>query len=425
MLRPQLKEFQDLARTAALVPVVKTVMADLLTPVSAFLGISAGEQEAFLLESVEGGERIARYTFLGVRPYMVLESRGEQVSIRRGRSVERNKGKLFDVLSKLLREHQPAALPDLPPFNCGAVGFIAYDAVRQLEKLPEEARDDLQAPDAFLMFFDRVLAFDHLRKQIHIIAVANVRDEQPKQAYERAVKDIAGLERKLARGVSRPRARPRKESYKLKETTGRSTFLKSILKAKQYIRAGDAFQIVLSRRMELEPGVPSFEIYRALRVINPSPYLYFLQTRNFQVLGSSPEMLVRVSGRKLEYRPIAGTRPRSPDLEEDRRWEHCDTYDVRAGPARVPAGGSGNRRRLSSRIGISGMSKQSQSLAAGRGNGKKLRIAVGSWHQPPAYGNGFGIGIGNANNGDEFPVANVGECFPAHQPVKLEPAAFR
>jgi len=322
MLRPQLKEFQDLARTATLVPVVKTVMADLLTPVSAFLDISAGEREAFLLESVEGGERIGRYTFLGVRPYMVLESRGEQVTIRRGRNFERSKGKLFEVLAQLLREHEPATLPDLPPFNCGAVGFVAYDAVRQLEKLPDDARDDLKVPDSFLMFFDRVLAFDHLRKQIHIIAVANVRDEQPKQAYERAVKDISALERKLSRGVSRPRIRPRKDSYKLKETTGRAAFLKSILKAKDYIRAGDAFQVVLSQRMELEPGVPSFEIYRALRMINPSPYLYFLQTRNFQVLGSSPEMLVRVSGRKLEYRPIAGTRPRSTDPEEDRRWEH-------------------------------------------------------------------------------------------------------
>ena len=320
MLRPQLKEFQDLARTATLVPVVKTVMADLLTPVSAFLGISAGEQEAFLLESVEGGERIGRYTFLGVRPYMVLESRGEQITIRRGRTVERSKGRLFDVLAQLLREHKPAALPDLPPFNCGAVGFVAYDAVRQLENLPEQARDDLKAPDSYLMFFDRVLAFDHLRKQIHIIAVANVRDETPKQAYERAVKDIASLERKLSRGISAPRVRPRKDSYKLKETTGRAAFLKSIVKAKEYIRAGDAFQIVLSQRMELEPGVPAFEIYRALRMINPSPYLYFLQTRNFQVLGSSPEMLVRVNGRKLEYRPIAGTRPRSADPEEDRRW---------------------------------------------------------------------------------------------------------
>jgi anthranilate synthase component 1 len=322
MLRPQLKEFQDLARTASLVPVVKTVMADLLTPVSAYLSISAGEQEAFLLESVEGGERIGRYTFLGVRPYMVLESRGEQVTIRRGRTLERSKGKLFDVLAHLLREHLPAALPDLPPFNCGAVGFIAYDAVRQLEKLPEKARDDLRVPDSFLMFFDRILAFDHLRKQIHIIAVANVRDEQPKEAYERAVRDIAGLERKLLRGVSRPKIRQRiKESYKLKETTGRGTFLKSIAQAKEYIRAGDAFQIVLSQRMELEPGVPAFEIYRALRMINPSPYLYFLQGRNFQVLGSSPEMLVRVTGQKLEYRPIAGTRPRSADADEDRRWE--------------------------------------------------------------------------------------------------------
>jgi len=321
MLRPQIKEFEDLARSATMVPVVKTVMADLLTPVSAFLGISSGEQEAFLLESVEGGERIGRYTFLGVRPYMIVEGRGEQIVVRRGRTVERSQGKIFDVVGELLRAHRLATLTDLPPFTCGAVGFVSYDAVRQLEKLPDRASNDLKVPDCFLMFFDRVLAFDHLRKQIHIIAVANVRDASPKQAYERAQRDIAALERKLARGLSRARVRPRKENYKLKETTGRGAFLKSIVKAKEYIRAGDAFQIVLSQRMELEPGVPSFEIYRALRMINPSPYLYFLQTRRFQVLGSSPEMLVRVTGRKLEYRPIAGTRPRSADAEEDRRWE--------------------------------------------------------------------------------------------------------
>ena len=321
MLRPQFKEFQDLARTATLVPVVQTIMADLLTPVSAFLSISMGEQEAFLLESVEGGERIGRYTFLGVHPYMTLESRGQQITVRRGRNVERKEGKLFEILGKLLREHHPATLPELPPFSCGAVGFIAYDAVRQLEKLPNGARDDLGCPDSFLMFFDRVLAFDHLRKQIHIIAVANVSELPAKEAYERAVRDIAELERKLARRIPHRRTRPRKENYKLKETTGRSAFLKSILKAKDYIRAGDAFQIVLSQRMELEPGVPPFEIYRALRMINPSPYLYFLQSRKIQVLGSSPEMLVRVNAGKLEYRPIAGTRPRSADPEEDRRWE--------------------------------------------------------------------------------------------------------
>src|SRR5579872_3019886 len=210
MLRPEFKEFQNLARTSTLVPVVKTVMADLLTPVSAFLSISTGEPEAFLLESVEGGERIGRYTFLGVHPYMVLETRGEDITLRRGRSVERSKGKLFEILARLLREHRPAALPDLPPFNCGAVGFIAYDAVRQLEKLPSRTRDDLKTPDAFLMFFDRVLAFDHLRKQIHIIAVADVREDSPRQAYEKAVRDIAALERKLSRGVPRRRTRPSK-----------------------------------------------------------------------------------------------------------------------------------------------------------------------------------------------------------------------
>src|SRR6185437_12404631 len=197
MLRPQLKEFEELSRTATLVPVVKTIMADLLTPVSAFLSIARGEPEAFLLESVEGGERIGRYTFLGVRPYMVLEARGEQISVRKGRTVERSRGKVFETISKLLQEHRVATLPDLPPFSCGAVGFIAYDAVRQLEKLPDKARDDLKSPDCFLMFFDRVLAFDHLRNQIHNIAVAEVRSGSPKQAYEKAQRDIASLERKL------------------------------------------------------------------------------------------------------------------------------------------------------------------------------------------------------------------------------------
>src|SRR5689334_24723723 len=133
MLRPQLKEFEELSRAATLVPVAKTIMADLLTPVSAFLSIARGEPDAFLLESVEGGERIGRYTFLGVRPYMVLEARGEQISIRKGRNIERSRGKVFETISRLLRDHRVATLVDLPPFSCGAVGFIAYDAVRQLE----------------------------------------------------------------------------------------------------------------------------------------------------------------------------------------------------------------------------------------------------------------------------------------------------
>jgi anthranilate synthase component 1 len=304
-----------------MVPVVSTIMADLLTPVSAFLSIAGNAQEAFLLESVEGGERIARYTFLGVGPYMTLESRDGQNTIRRGSSVTRNRRPLFEVLGELLAEHRPATLPDLPPFTSGAVGFVSYDAVRQLEKLPQKAKDDLRLADCKLMFFDRLLAFDHLRKQIHIIASCDVREGDAKSAYSRALRDIAVIERKLARGLGQRKRRAQRDPYKLRETTGRAAFLKSIAKAKEYIQAGDAFQVVLSERLELEPGVPPFEIYRALRMINPSPYLYYLQSKNLQVLGSSPEMLVRVQGQKLEYRPIAGTKPRSADAEEDRRVE--------------------------------------------------------------------------------------------------------
>src|SRR5215470_7587870 len=197
MLRPDRKEFDRLAQSSTLVPVVKTVTADLQTPVSAFLSLAAGEKHAFLLESVEGGEKVGRYTFLGIRPYMVISASDNQISVVRGRKREGHQGDIFDFTAKLLKEHQPAKLSDLPPFTCGAVGFFSYDAVRRIEKLPVLAKVDLKFPDCMLMFFDRVLAFVHVRKQIYIIATANVRDEKAEAAYARAVRDIAGLERRL------------------------------------------------------------------------------------------------------------------------------------------------------------------------------------------------------------------------------------
>src|SRR5262249_48216019 len=162
-----------LARQATLVPVARTVAADLRTPVTAFLSIAAQEPRAFLLESVEGGEKIGRYTFLGARPYMVLRARGQHISLERGGRTQRLQGTIFKMLDQLLREHPPAHVPGLPPFTAGAVGFFSHDAVRQLEKLPELAKDDLNAPDCTLMFFDRLLAFDHVRHEIFIIATAD------------------------------------------------------------------------------------------------------------------------------------------------------------------------------------------------------------------------------------------------------------
>jgi anthranilate synthase component I len=335
MLFPDYKEFSRLARTATLVPVAKTVAADLRTPVSAFLSIAAEEPNCFLLESVEGGEKIGRYTFLGARPYMVLRARGTDITLERGGKKTRLEGSIFKIIDGLLREHTPAHVAGLPPFTAGAVGYFSHDIVRQLERLPVIAKDDLQMPDCTLMFFDRLLAFDHVRHEIFIIATADVRKQSPKQAYSQAVRDIERIERQLA--VPLPKKylqspKPKAGKLKINCSVTKKQFVRTVEKIKEYIVAGDVFQTVPSLRLELEPGVDPLNIYRALRRVNPSPYMYFLrmtglQSEEMTVLGSSPEMLVRVTGKKLEYRPIAGTRKRGKDEAEDLRLEEELRHD--------------------------------------------------------------------------------------------------
>ena len=325
MIRPDYKEFARLAGEATLVPVVKSVMADLLTPVSASLAIFRGEENAFLLESVERGEQIGRYTFLGARPYMQLRTRGSEITIERGKKREQRTGNVFEVAKELLQQHKLACVPGLPPFTAGAVGFCSYDIVRQLEKIGDDTNDDLHLPDCVLMFFDRLLAFDHLRHQIHIIAAADVSRESPRKAYDRAVVDIEALEKKLAGGSPSTGLHNvsgnSRGKLKISSVTPQKKFERSVEIAKEYIAAGDIFQVVLSQRLDFKPDVPPFDIYRALRAVNPSPYMYFLKMGDTHVLGSSPEMLVRVTGRKLEYRPIAGTHPRGKDEADDKRLE--------------------------------------------------------------------------------------------------------
>jgi anthranilate synthase component 1 len=320
MTVPEYAEFLRFAREHTLVPVVQSVPADLLTPVSAFLAIAEDEPYSFLLESVERGEQLGRYTFLGVRPYMKVCARGNRITLETGRRRTETEGNVFELLQQLLGRHRVAAIPGLPPFTAGAVGYFAYDAVRNLEEIGNHAKDDLGIPDSVLMFFDRVLAFDHLHHQIHIIAAADVSRDGPARAYRRAMRDIHALEKKLAAGYrpSQRRGRElRKARLRVHRSTSRARFLESVKRAKQYIAAGDCFQVVLSQRLDFDPGVVPFEIYRALRMVNPSPYLYFLRMGDTHVLGSSPEMLVRVTGGKLEYRPIAGTHPRGKDPAAD------------------------------------------------------------------------------------------------------------
>jgi anthranilate synthase component 1 len=329
MLLPDYKQFAELARTATLVPVAKTVAADLRTPVSAFLSIAADEPNAFLLESVEGGEKVGRYTFLGARPYMVLRAHGNQITLERGGKKQKLEGSVFAVLDRLLHEHKPAKVPGLPPLTAGAVGYFAHDAVRQLEKLPNLAKDDLKIPDCVLMFFDRVLVFDHVRHEIYIIVTADLRKQAAGKAYDAALREITRIENQLARPLPRKYlqpAKPRTGPLKIGISVPRARFLRTVEKIKDYIMAGDIYQAVPSLRLEMEPGVAPLDIYRALCRVNPSPYMYFLrmggsEKNGMTVLGASPEMLVRVTGRKLEYRPIAGTRKRGKDEAEDARLE--------------------------------------------------------------------------------------------------------
>lgn len=337
-VQPARKEFLALAKKHTLVPVYRTLTADLETPVSAFLRAAWPERECFLLESVEGGEQVGRYTFIGLDPYKRIVARGRSIAISEGRRTTTIDGDIFAVLREALGGHRAAQLAGMPPFTAGAVGFFAYDAVRQIERLPNRAKDELELPDACLLFFDEVLAFDHVRKQIWLMVTADLTLEKPGPAYDRAVKRLDRLEKRLARSLPKlPRV---KGGAKLKVAlrTTKRDYLAAVNKTKEYIAAGDVFQTVISQRFDMQPGTDTFQVYRALRTVNPSPYMYFLRftpdgplaeaegrkkagrkkrATAIELAGSSPELLVRVHDGRIEYRPIAGTRPRGANETED------------------------------------------------------------------------------------------------------------
>jgi len=324
---PPLREFQRLAKSHSLVPVTRTVAADLETPVSAFLRVASAEPEAFLLESVEGGEHVGRYTFIGIRPYRKMTARDGVITVTEGRKRRTYSGDIFTELKIALEGETPARLPGLPPFTAGAVGFFAYDVVRSIEQLPTLAVDELHVPDAHLMFFDEVLAFDHVKKAIHLIVTVGARGPINAAAYKQAGNRLNRLERLLSAAIPKQPRSTAKGVLKIKPRTKAADFLCAVETTKDYITAGDIFQCVLSQRFDVVPGVDPFEIYRSLRIVNPSPYLYFLRfgldsnTRPCHIVGSSPELLVRVHDGRVEYRPIAGSRPRGATEAADRALE--------------------------------------------------------------------------------------------------------
>ncbi|HET9217858.1 MAG TPA: anthranilate synthase component I [Terriglobia bacterium] len=309
-MQPDIKEVRRLREQGNVIPVYKSVIADFLTPVSAFLKLEKERPYAFLLESVEGGETVARYSFLGCDPFLVSRYRRGQPS-----------GEFMQTLRNTLKRFKAVVLRGLPPFTGGAVGYFGYDMVRVIENIPDTGRDDLGIDDAVLMFYKTVLAFDHLRHQIHIISNLLVDEsaEPLESQYAKAEEEIRRIESILRTPVEPPVPVPNNEELQVRSNFDKADYLNAVMKAKEYIAAGDIFQVVLSQRFEVDLKTSPFEIYRALRIVNPSPYMYFLKMPEATIVGSSPEMLVKIQGDEAAYRPIAGTRPRGSNDAEDER----------------------------------------------------------------------------------------------------------
>jgi len=334
---PNFTEFRRLANRGNVVPVYRTIVADLLSPVSAFLKLSPQSPEragrrvrptqhhpySFLLESVEGGERVGRYTFFGVDPFQVVSCRGDHITLVRGLRRTEESGNIFDYLRQVGAQYRSVTVAGLPPFTAGAVGYVAYETVRLLERLPPRVEPDVELDDAVFMYFSSLVAFDHVQHRLFLISNVLTEEGQGnlRAKYDVACRQLARLEGQLQGPLSLPRVRQPRGPLHVRPNMARAQYQAMVERSKEYIRAGDIFQVVLSQRMEVPVRVSAFEVYRALRVVNPSPYMYFLRLGDATILGSSPEMLVKVSGREVEYRPIAGTRPRGKTEEEDKRLE--------------------------------------------------------------------------------------------------------
>jgi anthranilate synthase component I len=329
MLKPSEREFDDLAAQGFnLIPVAAEVAADLETPVSAYLKIARGDY-SFLFESVQGGEKWGRYTFLGSEPSTVVRARDGKVEIvRPGRAVEARKvADQFDELRRELKRFRAPELPEMPRFFGGAVGFLAYDIVRCFEpRIPAGARDDLGTPDLYLMFTDTVLVFDNVRQTLKI--VANVPIEEfatTHTAYLSAREKIDQMTERLRHEVPLPRLESPsplgEDEPHISSNQTREGYMAMVQAAKEYVAAGDVIQVVPSQRFEARLEVHPFNLYRSLRMINPSPYMFYLRLGDHTLAGASPETMVRVEGRRITLRPIAGTRRRGTSEAEDQSLE--------------------------------------------------------------------------------------------------------
>lgn len=318
---PNLDDFATSIGKFNVVPIVADIVADTETPVSAFLKISEGEAESFLFESVEGGQRWGRYSFLGSGVKSTIRSKGTTVEIIEGGEVKKEVGNPIEIFKDYMSKFNVAPVEGAPRFIGGAVGYAGYDMVRHVEKLPEIAKKDLDTYEMCFVLTDTMLVFDRIEKKIKVVAIVYINDKNDIDAkflYDAALKKIDALVEKIKGPL--PANGKVIDKDKPDEVTSNFTkedFCLAVEKIKEYIRAGDVIQTVISQRFETANNVDSFDIYRSLRVVNPSPYMFYLKLPDVTVTGSSPEVLVRVEGDDISLRPIAGTRPRGATEKED------------------------------------------------------------------------------------------------------------
>jgi len=320
---PDYKRFKEIAEKYPRVPVYMELIGDMETPVSAFLKLKKGSYN-FLLESAEQEEKTGRYSFLGTNPEIVIKGKGKEVEVYNNYSGEKQKVSLDDptaIIDKIIEENRAPLYNHLPGFTGGLIGYFSYDFVRQIEKIPDISPDNLETPDFFFILASHMVIFDHFKRKILIVANVKTSEGDLKQKYEEGCNALEDIQKQIEKPPFLLQKITSKPAGQFQSNFKRQKFIEAVQKTKKYIREGDIIQAVISQRWQKKLDVPTFNIYRALRTINPSPYMFYLDAGEFKLVGSSPEILVKLDGKKATIRPIAGTRPRGKDEKEEARQE--------------------------------------------------------------------------------------------------------
>ncbi|PAB59501.1 anthranilate synthase component I [Anaeromicrobium sediminis] len=320
MICTDFKKFKEYSKGFKMAPVSLEMEGDMDTPITLFKKLSKNKK-GYLLESVEGGDKWSRYSYIGIDPFMTIRGHGNKVIVKRGNEVTKKVGNVLEIVKTLMDDYSMVPINNMPDFTGGAVGYIGYDLIRNYENLKNVNMDDIKMPNIHLMLTKEVIVYDHVRQKIRIIVNVPI-DNHMEKLYKRAVNRLKEIKEEiLENDISIENNEMEcEEEIKYVSNETKEEFMKKVLRAKEYIRNGDIFQVVLSQRLEVETDLSPFKAYRTLRSINPSPYMFYIDFGEYHLVGSSPELLVKVKGDIVETCPIAGTRPRGKSLEEDDKY---------------------------------------------------------------------------------------------------------